>query len=102
MKNEISSTVKKLKESAGYYENVLNGIEEGYEIEIESNEQTKARKDAKDRAIDMELNKDKAKTDHDKKTIDHDEIYKLTKDSSDKLVSEKKFLNEITERIRNT
>ena len=102
MKNEITSTVKKLKESAGYYENVLNGIEEGYEIEIESNEQTKVKQKAKSNAVNMEEEVKNTKERHYYTTLDHKDIDKLTKESLDTLVQQKDFLHNITENIKNT
>jgi hypothetical protein len=102
MKTEITSTVKKLKESSGYYETVLSGIEEGYEVEIESNEQTKTKQNAQNKALNMEDEVKRAKYKHYDETNKHDELDKSTKENLDALIKEKDFLNDISNRVHQT
>lgn len=102
MKNEITSTVKKLKESAVYYETVLSGIEEGYEVEVESNEQTETKQKAQRKALDMEEEVKNTKEKHYDLTNAHDKLDKLTKQSYDILVKEKDFLNDISDKVEQT
>lgn len=102
MKDEITSTVKKLKESAGYYEEVLGGAEEVYEMEIESNEKNKVKQDAQAKALSMEHQVQEKEKDHERLTLDHNRIDKLTTETHDHLVKEKEFLTNIAEKISNT
>lgn len=99
MKNEISSTVKKLKESAAYYENVLKGNEEGYENEIESNEHTKAKNKAKEFAEEMEQKANEMKSKHFDKTIEYQNIDDMISKSLELLKNAKQVLNDTNERI---
>ncbi|CAI2387801.1 unnamed protein product [Moneuplotes crassus] len=102
MKDEITSTVKKLKESAGYYEEVLGGAEEVYELEIESNEKTKEKQDAQSKALTMESQVNDTKYTKHLLSIEHEKNEKLTQDCHNDLVKEKDFLKQITEKISNT
>ena len=102
MKNEITSTVKKLKESASYFDNVINGNEDGYENEIESNEHTKSKNDAQKAAVNLEDNTNLTKLNHYNKHSEYQNIDNDVKISLDKLKTARDLLTDTKAKISQT